>query len=140
MPFLDIIESCQLTDIYRLCNPNDKRFTWRRKNPIKQARLDYFLITRAMIDFIDNCTIISGYRSDHSIVQLNLRFTKCNIGKGVWKINNSLLSNKDYLNLINKIIIEEKLNYAVPVYSLDYIKSPESNESLQFVVVDDDFL
>ena len=42
--------------------------------------------------------------------------------------------------MINKIIIEEKLNYAVPVYSIDYIKNSESNEYIQFVVDDNDFL
>ena len=93
-----------------------------------------------MTDMVENCTIMSGYRSDHSIVQLKLIFTKFNVGKGIWKINNSLLSNKDYLNLINKIIIEEKLNYAVPVYSIDYIKNSDINENIQFVVDDDDFL
>ena len=24
-------------------NPNKKRYTWQRRNPIKQARLDYFI-------------------------------------------------------------------------------------------------
>ena len=42
--------------------------------------------------------------------------------------------------MITKIIIEEKLNYAVPVYSIDYIKNFESNENIKFVVDDDDFL
>ena len=42
--------------------------------------------------------------------------------------------------MINKIIIEEQLNYAVPVYSIDYIKKFESNENIKFVVDDDDFL
>ena len=42
--------------------------------------------------------------------------------------------------MINKIIIEERLNYAVPVYSIDYIKNFESNENIKFVVDDDDFL
>ena len=43
-------------------------------------------------------------------------------GKGIWKFNNSLLENPNYLNLVNNIIDEEKLQYARPVYHPEYIK------------------
>ena len=72
----EIIENCDLLDIYRLMHPNDKRFTWRRKNPFKQARLDYFLISNSMIDLVKNCTIKPSYRSDHSSLLLELRFSE----------------------------------------------------------------
>ena len=35
-------DSC---DIYRLRNPDVRQFTWRRKAPFKQRRLDLFLIS-----------------------------------------------------------------------------------------------
>ena len=47
---LEIMNANNLIDIFRLCHPNDKRYTWRRKNPIKQGRLDYFLISNSMFD------------------------------------------------------------------------------------------
>ena len=31
-----------LCDIYRIRNPQEKCFTWRRKTPFKQRRLDFF--------------------------------------------------------------------------------------------------
>ena len=34
-----------LCDIYRLRNPDIRRFTWRRKTPFKQRRLHFFLIS-----------------------------------------------------------------------------------------------
>ena len=39
---LRLIETLSLVDIFRENAPNLRRYTWRRKNPIKQARLDYF--------------------------------------------------------------------------------------------------
>ena len=137
---LEMLSKCELKDIFRFCHPEDKRYTWRRKNPLKQGTLDYFLISSGMTDFVENCSILAGYRSDHSIVQLKLAFSKFEIGRGTWKLNNSLLANQDYLNLIKKIIKEEKLNYAAPVYNLEYITSISSNENLQFVIDDDTFL
>ena len=35
---LKLMDALNLKDVYRENNPNLKRFTWRRKNPIKQVR------------------------------------------------------------------------------------------------------
>ena len=37
-----------LVDILRARNPNLRQFTWRRSNPIKLRRLDFFLISDDM--------------------------------------------------------------------------------------------
>ena len=95
-----MIAKCEFKDIFQICHPEDKQYTQRRNNPLKQGRLDYFLISSGMTDIVENCSILACYRSDHSIVQLKLAFSKFEIGRGTWKLNNSLLANKDYLNLI----------------------------------------
>ena len=41
---LKIKEDLELCDPWRVLNPDIKRFTWRKNNPIKQARLDFFLL------------------------------------------------------------------------------------------------
>ena len=89
-----------------------------------------------MTDIIDSCEIQSSYRSDHSIIEIHIVISKFKIGKGIWKFNKSLLKNKDYLELVNKIIQEEKSKYALPVYSAEYVK----NENIKFNIDDDDFL
>ena len=52
---LQIMSELDLIDIFRELNPEKRRFTWRRKNPIKQARLDYFLTSRSMTDLTGSC-------------------------------------------------------------------------------------
>ena len=47
-------------------------------------------------------------------------------GKCIWKFNNNLLYQKDYLALINDIILDDKIKYAIPVYSLKYIKTSDN--------------
>ena len=74
-----------------------------------------------MCDLISKCEIQSSYRSDHSVLELNISLHNFKVGKGIWKFNNSLLKNRDYLDTINKCIGEEKMKYAVPIYNLDYL-------------------
>ena len=124
--------------MFRQFNPDKKRFTWRRKNPIKQARLDYFLTSRSVTDIVNSCSIVPSYRSDHSIIEMTITISKSVTGRGTWKLNNSLLKNSDYLNLINSVIEDEKIKYSLPVYNLKYIK--ENYDNIHFSIDDDTFL
>ena len=47
-----------LCDIYRMRNPETKRFTWRRKTSFKQRRLDYFLISDCLQEVVQTIEII----------------------------------------------------------------------------------
>ena len=77
---LKICEDLDLLDIYRYFYPTTHRYTWRKKNPLKQARLDFFLVSRAMTDLVYNCDIKAGYRSDHSILFLDITVNKFSMG------------------------------------------------------------
>ena len=132
---LEILSEHDLSDIFRELNPTLRRFTWRRRNPIKQARLDLFLASANILDITKKCTINSSYRSDHSPIELELTSSKFSRGKGLWKFNNSLLECPEYVTLINKIIDEEKLKYAPPVYDMTFLRT---NYSQINMIIDDD--
>ena len=136
---LEIMNSLGFSDAFRYENNDLVRYTWRRKNPFRQARLDYFIISNSLKDLMKSCSIKPGYRSDHSIIQLDLLICKFRKGRGLWKFNCSLLRNKDYLICINNIIDKEKINYAVPVYNPISINSL-SDESINFTITDSQFL
>ena len=91
-----------------------------------------------MLDIIKNCDISLSYRSDHSIQQLDIILNNFNLGKGLWKFNNSLLENKDFLTLINSIIDEEKVKYTLPVYDLKFLERTFS--SIWMTIEPDAFL
>ena len=82
----------------------------------KQARLDFFLIADNLQNSINDIQINAGYRSDHSPVILEMKLNKFKKGKGLWTFNNSLLGDKDYIELIKKKIQQIKTQYAVPMY------------------------
>lgn len=60
-------------------------------------------------------------------------------GRGVFRMNTELLKNENYIQLINKIIKEEKHKYALPIYALNAIDNLPENE-IQFTIPDDLFL
>ena len=132
---LNLMKDLNLVDVYRCIHPDKNNFTWRKRNPLKQARLDYFLTSNSLLDLITDCQIRPGYRSDHSMIELNIQLNKFTLGKGVWKFNNSLLKNPDFLELINKAISDEILKYAIPIYSFDFIE--KHPEALAFTIDDD---
>ena len=91
-----------LIDIWRIRNPNEKRFTWRQKTPVIQRRLDFWLVSNGMQEDIDNVDIIPSLKSDHSAIVLSInRIESRPRGPSFWKLNSSLLDDKEYVSLIN---------------------------------------
>ena len=125
---LDIINRLNLADAYRYFHPISKRFTWHRRNPLKQSRLDYFLISSPLTDLISNIEIRAGYKSDHSILYMSILINKFERGKGVWKFNTELLKDESYLKLVKECIMDEKRKYAVPVYNLHNLETIDDSE------------
>ena len=58
----------ELCDSFRLRHPGELRFTWRRKNPFKQRRLNYFLISDSLQDSVSSISISPSVQSDHSAI------------------------------------------------------------------------
>ena len=135
----NMINAHELLDAFRYLHKDVKRYTWRKKNPIKQARLDYFLISNTMTDLMTECNICPGYRTDHSLIKLKLVINPFIRGKGTWKFNCNLLKNQNYILLVNRIIELEKQKYALPVYNNDNINEI-ADEKLQLTISDQTFL
>ena len=62
----EMMSNLNLSDAFRIFHPTTKKYTWHRKNPFQKARLDYFLVSSALLDLVGNCTIQPGYRSFNS--------------------------------------------------------------------------
>ena len=118
---INVIQEHNLTDIFRHYNPDKKRYTWHKSKLLKQARLDYFLVSSSFTDLIINTDIKPSYRSDHSILELSFSISNFKRGKGTWKLNTSFLKEKDFVTLVNRCIKEEYQKYAFPVYSPQYL-------------------
>ena len=98
------MDAFDLRDPFRELYPNLKRYTWRKRNPFQQARLDYFLVSNNIMSFVENVVIQNSYRSDHTGVILTISLSQIKKGRGLWKFNNSLLTDKQYVQTVKEII------------------------------------
>ena len=114
---LTIKEDLSLVDPFRELHEQMKRYTWRKPTPIKQARLDFFLITENLMPSVQKVDILPSYRSDHSTVVLSIKINEFKKGSGLWKFNNSLLKDSEYIKTIKNCINQVKEQYMVPIYN-----------------------
>ena len=98
-----------LTDIWRLFNPEAKRYTWRQNQPAVHCRLDFFLVSESSLCDVTHADIVPGFKTDHSMITLNVAPHANSRGKGFWKLNTSLLSEMKYVQEI-KPTIESTVN------------------------------
>ena len=67
-----MMEENELSDIFRIRYPDSRQFTWRYKNPLKQRRLDYLLISDSLQREVETISIIPSVQSDHSVLKMKL--------------------------------------------------------------------
>jgi hypothetical protein len=99
------LESYELVDIWRVLNPELRRYTWHRG---KQAsRLDYIFTSEYLSNTCDpkKTDIGVGLLSDHSLVSVSFTNNESSTrGRGFWKFNASLLYDKEYVQMIKEVI------------------------------------
>jgi exonuclease III len=110
-----LLEDADMGDIWRIMNPDIKRYTWRRctMQNITQSRLDYIFAPYSCIYRLKKTDILPSICSDHNMITLELEEENITTnGRGFWKFNSSLLHEKDYVERINNLIQECKTKYA----------------------------
>ena len=104
---LEVMSSLNVVDIWRERNPHQKSFTWSSNiTPGIHCRLDFFLISRNLINYVVKNNVTTGLNSDHSIVILDVQICDEKRGPGFWKFNNSLLHDTRYIEMITDLIIK----------------------------------
>ena len=125
-----------LVDIWRVRNPEIKRFTWRQKTPLIQRRLDFWLADNALQEEIDQADIVPSIKSDHSAILLSINGIEEQIhGPSFWKFNASLLDDKNYVTLINsryEVWIEEFKDIDDPRLFWDLIKYKIRQDTISY--------
>ena len=74
------------------------------------SRIDYFLVAQLLTNQVSQLDTIVSIDPDHKAVKLQLTIPQGKRGPGLWKFNNSLLEDEDYIKLIkeNFPVISEK--------------------------------
>lgn len=123
--FEGIKNEINLVDIWRIRNPLVKRFTWRRKNPLISSRLDFWCVSNSLCDYVDEIDILPSVKSDHSPIIIGIKTYENKKGPGLWKLNNTFLSEENYIKTINetlKSMTDIKDNYTDLRIWWEYLK------------------
>ena len=125
--FNSICVKHSLVDVWRLQNAEETEFTWTRSNPCQGARLDMFFISEHLSSLCIEMKVLPGYRTDHSIIYLELQAGECERGPGLWKFNESLLQDEEYVKIVEACIDQTVEQYAVPLYTPRYLADQRGN-------------
>ena len=123
-----------IIDAWRVCNPDLSGFTWRKLHPKPMfSRLDYILVSEGFLQHVTDVQIKPGFQTNHSAVCMTFCLFSAARGPGYWKLNTSLLKDKEYLEKIKKVIeIEMAQDYVDSKTKWENIKLAVQGSTLQF--------
>ena len=137
--FLSSCSKHDLVDVWRLKNPDKKEYTWIKPTPLKGGRLDMFFISEHLLQRCSDVEIKPGYKSDHNMVTITVRSDTRHRGPGLWKFNESLLRDDDYVSTVNQCIQRTIEQYALPIYNPMYLSDVNNYKNIEFCINDDLF-
>lgn len=131
-------ENLDLVDAWSILNPSVRRYTWRQKRPEVHCRLDFFHVSQSFLNNVTSTDILPGFKTDHSLITLNISLHTNPRGRGFWKLNTSYLTDTDDIDLV-KTIIPTKREYEKdgtisPALLWDMIKLKVCEKSITFAV------
>ena len=101
-------ESRNLEDIFRVQNEDKLQYSWTpfAVDSRRRARLDYFICDAGTSASSIGCSIekvpLHCMDEDHAEITLEVDYAKVNRGKGWWKLNNSYLRDKLFIEMVRK--------------------------------------
>lgn len=109
----NLISTQDLIDTWKEKNANLQGFTWSNPSMKIQCRLDYFMISKDIRSSLKHVEIVPCLLSDHAALSISLisEENETKRGPGFWRFNNSLLIDKDYVEMICKKIPEYAFKY-----------------------------
>lgn len=102
----NLCSTFDLIDIWRHKYPEKIQFTWCNKNLSQQSRIDYWLISRNLINYVKEVSIEPSVLTDHKAIYLSLNTTKSKDVKTFtyWKMNQNILTDLQFKEDAKKVI------------------------------------
>ena len=133
--FNEWFSSCSLIDSWRLMHQNIKDFTWSTSGiPFRARRLDHIFIDERLLTKLTGCEHIIG-GSDHKIVSASFKTDNFKRGQSFWKFNSSLLSDTDFLDIMNTFIddfLSNYLDYDDPMDRFEMLKIKIKSKCIEY--------
>ena len=106
---ISVIERFTLVDIWRVGNQNKRRYTFCQSHQAGylQRRLDYFFVSNSLQGNICETDFQGAFCTDYTPITISPKpINNLPRGRSLWKFNNSLLQNHEYLRKMKTVIVE----------------------------------
>ena len=101
-----------LEDAWKYLNPQKREYTYIDTKTNKGvSRIDHILVSPSILSHISKAEIKIAPTPDHKAVILKIDTNHNTRGKGYWKLNNLLLDDTEYCEIIRKIFQKTKAEY-----------------------------
>ena len=129
-----LINRFTLIDIWRKNNTHSSQYTWKRKNSIEKSRIDFWLIGTNLVPLVSSTDIRPAciQYTDHQAISLKI-IKSVDRGPGYWKLNNSYLNDKKYIEIISNTIEKYKTShYMNPQIKWELLKNEIKEKSIKY--------
>ena len=97
------MDAFDLVDILRLRRPRLQKYTYETEALKVRSRIDFFLVAKNLTRYVKKSEIHPSIAPDHFAIYLLLSWTsEISRGPGLWKFNNTLLGDADYVTKIHE--------------------------------------
>lgn len=97
----DFRSNFHFVDAFRKLHPHFRQFTWFNSDFSIASRLDKFFVSSNFVPLLQSCAISPCCFSDHDFIDLHFVLNDTLVrGPGLWKFNNSLLSDSVFYSFI----------------------------------------
>jgi len=90
-----IMDDIGLIDVFRKLYPNERSFTYESKSLKVRSRIDFFLVSKSVENWVVKTNTKVSNAPDHKAVVLDLKILTEKRGPGLWKFNNSVVGDNE---------------------------------------------
>ena len=135
--FTSFKKNLGLKDVWKTLHPSETAFTYIDPKGKCCSRIDYMLVSDQLCSFVDKCDISISPAPDHKAVIMSLNQNVKKRGPGYWKLNNSVINEQAYADVIEEIInrtTEEYENETSYVHLWELLKLRIKEASIKYCI------
>ena len=107
------MEMFDLVDIQRMRHPELRKFTYESKSLKLKSRIDFLLIAKNLSGDVKKSEIYHAIVPDHNVIYISLSWpNKPPQGLGLWKFNNTLLNDMQYVSTVRETYAHARSYYS----------------------------
>ena len=106
-PWQELERNLEISDSFRYLSPRKLIYTYSHTNKISRSRIDRAYLSRNLLTKLEKICYETSHFSDHKIMIIRM-MEDFDRGEGHWILNNSLLNEEGYIEMVKNEIRESR--------------------------------